>query len=65
MPICSLAAAMRVLPQRYRFNDLSYCPLIEPSGTVELVMAGSPEREGGLQKAFLDFMRGKKEFIRQ
>ncbi len=51
--------------QHYRFNDLSYCSLIEPSGSVELVMAWSPEREGGLQKAFIDFMRNKKEFIRR
>jgi DNA-binding transcriptional LysR family regulator len=49
--------------QHYRFNDLSYCPLIEPVGTVELVMAWSPEREGGIQKAFLNFMRDQKELI--
>ena len=49
--------------QHYRFSDLSYCPLIEPIGTVELVMAWSPEREGGIQKAFLDFMRSHKKSI--
>jgi DNA-binding transcriptional LysR family regulator len=51
--------------QHYRFNDLSYCPLIEPAGTVELVMAWSPEREGGIQKAFLSFMRNQKELIQE
>ena len=51
--------------QHYRFSDLSYCPLIEPAGTVELVMAWSPEREGGIQKAFLDFMRSKRESIQE
>lgn len=49
--------------QHYRFSDLSYCPLIEPAGTVELVMAWSPEREGGIQKAFLNFMRDQSELI--
>jgi DNA-binding transcriptional LysR family regulator len=49
--------------QHYRFSDLSYCPLIEPAGTVELVIAWSPEREGGIQKAFLSFMRSQKELI--
>jgi len=51
--------------QHYRFTDLSYCPLIEPAGTVELVMAWSPGREGGIQKAFLDFMRSKRESIQE
>ncbi len=49
--------------QHYRFNDLSYCPLIEPRGSVELVMAWSAEREGGIQRTFLEFMRQKKELI--
>lgn len=51
--------------QHYRFSDLSYCPLIEPTGTIELVMAWSPEREGGIQKAFLNFMHNQKESIQE
>lgn len=51
--------------QHYRFNDLSYCRLIEPVGAVELVMAWSPEREGGIQKAFLDFMRSHRTSIQE
>lgn len=49
--------------QHYRFNELSYCPLTEPCGAIELVMAWSPEREGGIQKAFLEFIRKKRELI--
>ena len=47
-----------------RYSDLAFCPLTEPQGTIELVMAWSPEREGAVQKAFLDFVRARKEFIR-
>lgn len=50
--------------RQVRFSDLAYCPLTEPRGTVELVMAWSPEREGAVQKAFLDFVRSRKKFIR-
>ena len=47
-----------------RFSDLSFCQLIEPAGGIKLVMAWSPKREGEIQKSFLEFMRGKKKFIR-
>jgi len=50
--------------RQVRFSDLAFCPLTEPRGTVELVMAWSPEREGAVQKAFLDFVRSRKKFIR-
>lgn len=47
-----------------RFSDLAFCSLTEPQGTIELVMAWSPARDGVLQRAFLDFMRSKKDSIR-
>jgi len=50
--------------RQVRFSDLAFCPLTEPRGTIELVMAWSPEREGAVQKAFLDFVRSKKKSIR-
>jgi DNA-binding transcriptional LysR family regulator len=50
--------------QHLRFKDLAFCPLAGPVGAVELVMAWSPEREGAVQKAFLDFIRNKKALIR-
>jgi DNA-binding transcriptional LysR family regulator len=50
--------------QHGRFKDLSFCQLIEPAGGIKLVMAWSPKREGEIQKSFLEFMRGKKKFIR-
>ncbi len=46
-----------------RFTDLAFCPPTN-SGGVELVMAWSPDRIGAVQKAFLDFMRSKRKFIR-
>lgn len=49
--------------QYFRSSDLSFSPLIEPVGAVELIMAWSAEREGALQKAFLDFIRAKKNLI--
>jgi DNA-binding transcriptional LysR family regulator len=49
--------------QYFRSSDLAFCPLTEVSGSVELIMAWSPEREGVLQKAFLDFIREKKKLI--
>jgi DNA-binding transcriptional LysR family regulator len=50
--------------QHRRFSDLSFCPLIDPGGGIDLVMAWSPKREGETHKSFLDFMRSKKKFIR-
>jgi DNA-binding transcriptional LysR family regulator len=50
--------------QRARFSDLAFCPLTKPTGTIELVMAWSPEREDVAKSAFLDFIRGKKKLIR-
>ena len=50
--------------QHSRFSDLSFCPLIDPGGGIDLVMAWSPNREGETHKSFLDFMRSKKKFIR-
>ena len=50
--------------QHSRFSDLSFCPLIDPVGGIDLVMAWSPNREGEIQKSFLDFMRSKKKVIR-
>lgn len=49
--------------QHGRFSDLSFCPITEPAGGLELVMAWSPEREGEVQKAFLNFIRSQKELI--
>lgn len=46
-----------------RFSDLAFCPLSEPQGTIELVMAWSPEREGALRTAFLEFVRSRKELV--
>jgi DNA-binding transcriptional LysR family regulator len=47
------------------FDDLAFCPLTEPTGAVELVMAWSPEHEGAVQRAFLEFMRLNKNLIRK
>lgn len=46
-----------------RYSDLAFCPITEPHGTIELVMAWSPEREGAVQTTFLDFVRSRKDFI--
>jgi len=50
--------------QHFRFSDLAICPLTKPTGTIELVMAWSPERDDVVKTAFLDFIRSKKKFIR-
>jgi DNA-binding transcriptional LysR family regulator len=50
--------------QHSRFSNLSFCPIIDPGGGLDLVMAWSPKRERETHKSFLDFMRGKKKFIR-
>jgi DNA-binding transcriptional LysR family regulator len=50
--------------QNSRSSGLSFCPLIDPRGGIDLVMAWSPNREGETHKSFLDFMRSKKKFIR-
>jgi len=50
--------------QHDRFSDLSFCPLIDPVGGIELVMTRSPNREGETHRSFLDFVRSKKHFIR-
>jgi DNA-binding transcriptional LysR family regulator len=47
------------------FNDLRFCPLTEPTGAVELVMAWSAEREGAVQRALLEFVRRHKELIQK
>lgn len=47
-----------------RFSDLAFCPLSDPEGTIELVMAWSQERESQLQKDFLEFVRARREVIR-
>jgi len=49
--------------QYFRSSDLCFCPLADPVGSVELIMAWSPEREGAIHKAFLDFIRAKKKLI--
>jgi DNA-binding transcriptional LysR family regulator len=55
-----------LLPSGLKHNrsDISFCPLIDPGGGIDLVMAWSPKREGETHKSFLDFMRSKKKFIR-
>ncbi|HEV2274835.1 MAG TPA: LysR substrate-binding domain-containing protein [Acidobacteriaceae bacterium] len=45
-----------------RFSDLAFCPLTATS-SVEMVMAWSPDREGALRNAFLDFVRERKQWI--
>jgi DNA-binding transcriptional LysR family regulator len=50
--------------QRFRFSDLAFCPLTKPTGTMDLVIAWSPEREDVTKTAFLDFIRSKKKLIR-
>lgn len=50
---------------RVRFSDLAFCPLTEPNGVIEVVMTWSPEREGAVKTAFLDFVRARKELIRK
>jgi DNA-binding transcriptional LysR family regulator len=45
------------------FNDLCFCPLTGAMDAVELVMAWSQEREGAVQRAFLDFMRQNKGLV--
>jgi DNA-binding transcriptional LysR family regulator len=48
----------------FRFSDLAICPITKPSGTLEVVMAWSPERDDVVKTAFLDFIRSKKKLIR-
>jgi DNA-binding transcriptional LysR family regulator len=50
--------------QHHRFSDISFCPLIDPGGGIDLIMAWSPNREGETHRSFLDFMRSKKKLIR-
>jgi len=45
-------------------SDLVFCPIVEPQGSIELVMAWSPERESALHTTFLDFVRARKDAIR-
>jgi DNA-binding transcriptional LysR family regulator len=47
-----------------RYSDLAFCPIKEPEGYIELIMAWSQERESGVQTAFLEFVRARKEVIR-
>jgi len=47
-----------------RFSDLAFCPISDPEGTIELVMAWSRQRETRLQKDFLEFVRARREVIR-
>jgi DNA-binding transcriptional LysR family regulator len=47
-----------------RFHDLSFCPLIAPTGVIELVMAWPPEREGTVLHSFLEFIRRNEPLIR-
>jgi DNA-binding transcriptional LysR family regulator len=47
-----------------RFTDLAFCPIREPQGSIELVMAWSEQRESAVQQAFLDFVRARIEVIR-
>jgi DNA-binding transcriptional LysR family regulator len=50
--------------QRVRFSDLAFCPLTRPTGSIELDIAWSPERDDVVKTAFLDFIRSKKKLIR-
>jgi DNA-binding transcriptional LysR family regulator len=50
--------------QHVRFSDLAFCPLTKPTGSIELVMAWSPERDDVVKTAFLDFIRRKRKLIR-
>jgi DNA-binding transcriptional LysR family regulator len=50
--------------QHCHFSDLTFCPLTKPTGSIELVMAWSPERDDVVKTAFLDFIRSKKKLIR-
>lgn len=45
------------LQQRGSFRDLAFCPLTNRGASIGLVMAWSPQREGPVQKAFLDLVR--------
>jgi DNA-binding transcriptional LysR family regulator len=45
------------LQQRGSFPDLAFCPLTNRGASIDLVMAWSPDREGPVQKAFLDLVR--------
>ena len=49
--------------RHFRFSDLAFCPLTKPTGTIELIMAWSPERDDVVKTAFLDFIRSKKKLI--
>lgn len=51
--------------QHMRFNDLAFCKLTTHTSAVELVMAWSPARESTMQQAFLEYVRGKKEWIQK
>jgi len=51
--------------QHMRFNDLAFCRLTTHTSAVELVMAWSPARESTMQQAFLEYVRGKKEWIQK
>jgi DNA-binding transcriptional LysR family regulator len=45
------------LQQRGSFRDLAFCPLTNRGASIGLMMAWSPQREGPVQKAFLDLVR--------
>lgn len=46
-----------------RFTDLAFCPISDPAGAIELVIAWSQERETRLQTDFLEFVRSRREVI--
>jgi len=46
-----------------RFTDLAFCRIRKPHGTIELVLAWSPEREGAVLRSFLKFVRARKKSI--
>jgi DNA-binding transcriptional LysR family regulator len=45
------------LQQRGAFRDLVFCPLTNRGASIGLVMAWSPQREGPVQKVFLELVR--------
>ncbi|HEX3985883.1 MAG TPA: LysR substrate-binding domain-containing protein [Acidobacteriaceae bacterium] len=47
-----------------RVSDLAFCPVNDPEGTIELVMAWSEERASKPLENFLEFVRDRREIIR-
>jgi DNA-binding transcriptional LysR family regulator len=53
------------MQQRGSFRDLAFCALTNRGASIGLVMAWSPQREGPVQKSFLDLVRERRPEFRE